>query len=608
MRALPAAANRPMAEGRGYFVDGNKGDDQHPGTLERPWKTLQYAISKLQPGDTLYLRGGTYYEKLRCKLAGTAERPITLRSYPGELAIIDGGYREFFETPAEAWEPVPEGGEHEYRSIRTYPTGGGFGNFGDSMIPFHRYITFEDLRSNNELYHTGLSDRAHDPTGMYCGPGVRRDPETGRIHIRLAHTRLAGLGANHYRGETDPRKLPLVIAGQDHALEIEKASHLRVQDLVIRGAQRAAVRIADSEHIELDGITAYGSLMALRISGTNGLRLRHSALRGHAAPWHSRFHHKNRAGSGYLVLTEGSNSRFEIAHCELTDHHDCIQLHSVDDVRLHHSLIDNFNDDGIEPGPKKERGQMFIYQNRISRCLSPFTAHGKKPNLIASQEGSGVYIYRNLVDLRQGTYKTPPSMPDPSGKFLNEPTTILAHDHGSPTWPVAYIYHNTFLMGADAWRDYYAFTWGSHMRGTTRRVFNNIFLQVEGLPGLNFMAVSADDDFQSDGNLFWGLTEGPSQEGDFFAAFRSSPVFAASRRQYPPGWGAHDRFADPKFVALSTSVESPLDVRLRPDSPAIDAGIKLPEAWPDPLREIDQGAADIGALPLNAPPLSDTTH
>src|SRR5262249_5032902 len=161
--------------------------------------------------------------------------------------------------------------EGEFRSTKSYASGGGFGNFADSMVPFQRYMTFADLRSTNELCHPGLGNRADDPAGIYAGPGVRRDPQTGRIHVRLAHTRLAGLGERSYRGETDPRKLPLVIAGHDQALRIEGARHIRVQDLVIRGAQRATVMISSSEAIELDGVTLYGGSSALRVDSTRGL-------------------------------------------------------------------------------------------------------------------------------------------------------------------------------------------------------------------------------------------------------------------------------------------------------------------------------------------------
>src|SRR5205823_444369 len=192
-------------------------------------------------------------------------------------------------------------------------------------------------------------------------------------------------------------------------------------------------------------------------------------------------------------MAAGSN--FEFAHCEFTDHHDCIQFYFVDGMRFHHNLVDNFNDDGIEPGPKKARGKTYIYENVISRCLNPFTAHGgKKPIPVESEEGSGLYVCRNLIDLRQGTYKAPPRQPDPSGAFLHEPTVCVGHDHGSPTWPNYYFYQNTCLLPGRAVRDYYAFMLGSHTHGTTRRVFNNIFVQVDALPGMNFTGASVDDD------------------------------------------------------------------------------------------------------------------
>lgn len=599
MRPLPVPANRPMDPGPAYFVDAVKGNDQQDGSREKPWKTISHALQHLKPGDTLYLRGGTYYEAVTAALSGTAEKPIAIRSYPGELAILDGGFREFAEDPANAWEPYPQGAPGEFRSTKTYRFGGGFGNFGDSMVPFHRYLTFSDLRSNNELARQELGGRADDPIGIYAGPGIRRDPETGRIHIRLAHTKLDGLGVNHYRGETDPRKLPLVIAGAEYALRIDKAKHLRVRDLVVRGAARAAVTILDAEDVELSGLTLYGSGAALVVHRTQGLKLLGSALHGHAAPWHSRYHHKYRAHAGYLVLAQGND--FEFAFCEFTDHHDAIQIYGVDGMRFHHNYVDNFNDDGIEVGPQKERGIILIYQNLITRCLSTFTLHGKKPHPVPTEPGSGVYIYRNIVDLRQGTYKSPPYKLDPSGAFLNHASEMVAHDHGSPTWPNYYVYQNTFILPGNTFHSTYAFHWGASTQGTRRRVFNNIFIQVEGLPGLRYFS-KADEDFQADGNLLWGMKEGPKQVGDFFAKFRDSPLFAASKKQYPPGWGAQDRFANPKFVSFQGEGKEPPDFRLQKDSPAIDAGVVLPAEWPDPLRQGDQGKPDVGALPLGAEP------
>jgi hypothetical protein len=594
MRTLPRPSDRPPADGPALYVDPQRGDDEKSGTQQQPWRTLAHAVTQLKPGDTLYLRGGVYYEAVVLKKSGTKEMPITIRAYPGELAVLDAGYREFVEDAANAWEPVSGGADGEFRSTRSYTAGGRFGNFADSMVPFHRYMNFHDLRSKNELFRPSLSNRADDPEGMYSGPGSLRDEQTGRIHIRLSHTRLAGLGESGYRGETDPRKLPLVIAGRDDALRIEGARHVRILDLAIRGAQRSAMIVENCAEIELDGLTLYGSSSALRIHKTRGLRLLNSALRGHAAPWHSRFHHKNRAGSGYLVSADGSH--FESAHCQFTDHHDGVLLKDADHVEFHHNLVDNFNDDGIEPGPKKPSQHIRIYQNVISRCLNPFTAHGNKTDPIQSEPGSGVFVYRNVVDLRKGTYKTPPSEPDPTGAYLDEPTTWLDHDHGSPTHPDYYVYHNTFLLPGNPGSGIYLWTWAGHLRGATRRVFNNIFVQEKGLPGLNVSAITPETDFAADANLQWSREDGPTQTGDYFGKLRRSPAFEASKKHYPPGIGASDLFADPGFF----SSKDGNSVRLRDGSPAIDAGVPLPPEWPDPVRQHDEGKPDLGAFPLGA--------
>src|SRR5262245_11692533 len=100
MRPLPAASARPLTQGPAYFVDAVKGNDRQEGTEQKPWKTVGHAVKRLKPGDTLVLRGGTYYESVTVAVVGTAEKPITIRAYPGEPAILDAGLREFHDDPA----------------------------------------------------------------------------------------------------------------------------------------------------------------------------------------------------------------------------------------------------------------------------------------------------------------------------------------------------------------------------------------------------------------------------------------------------------------------------------------------------------------------------
>jgi hypothetical protein len=72
-----------------YYVAKN-GSNKNSGSLSKPWLTLAYAVDKLNPGDTLYVRSGVYSEKIMIENSGTASAPITISSYPKETAVLDG--------------------------------------------------------------------------------------------------------------------------------------------------------------------------------------------------------------------------------------------------------------------------------------------------------------------------------------------------------------------------------------------------------------------------------------------------------------------------------------------------------------------------------------
>ena len=63
------------------------------GSRHRPWD-LATALSggrgMVRPGDTIWLRGGTYAGRFDGTLTGTSSAPIVVRQYPGERATIDG--------------------------------------------------------------------------------------------------------------------------------------------------------------------------------------------------------------------------------------------------------------------------------------------------------------------------------------------------------------------------------------------------------------------------------------------------------------------------------------------------------------------------------------
>lgn len=85
-------------------MDPARGSDEAEGSSEKPWKTLAHAAGRLKAGDTLILRDGVHVGPVTLAVAGTPEKPITIRSAPGELAILDGGFAEFRENPAASWD------------------------------------------------------------------------------------------------------------------------------------------------------------------------------------------------------------------------------------------------------------------------------------------------------------------------------------------------------------------------------------------------------------------------------------------------------------------------------------------------------------------------
>ena len=87
----PAAAGG-IGVRAGYYVATN-GSGSGSGSITSPW-TLATALAggngKVKPGDTIWVRGGTYAGSFGSFVHGTSSAPVVVRAYPGERAIVDG--------------------------------------------------------------------------------------------------------------------------------------------------------------------------------------------------------------------------------------------------------------------------------------------------------------------------------------------------------------------------------------------------------------------------------------------------------------------------------------------------------------------------------------
>src|SRR5262245_47251355 len=82
----------PTVVHSGYYASTD-GSGSADGSSSHPW-TLAAALTggngRVRPGDTIWVRGGTYAGSFLSTVHGTSSEPVVIRAYPGERAILDG--------------------------------------------------------------------------------------------------------------------------------------------------------------------------------------------------------------------------------------------------------------------------------------------------------------------------------------------------------------------------------------------------------------------------------------------------------------------------------------------------------------------------------------
>ena len=86
-----------------YYVSTD-GDDNNPGTLSEPWLTIQNGLDQLSEGNTLYIMGGTYNEKLFIEVSGNDDSKIVITNYNNDEVIISGSGITESEAIIEIYE------------------------------------------------------------------------------------------------------------------------------------------------------------------------------------------------------------------------------------------------------------------------------------------------------------------------------------------------------------------------------------------------------------------------------------------------------------------------------------------------------------------------
>lgn len=166
-------------QGATYHVAIN-GSDSNPGTLNQPFKSFKKGVSLLQPGDTLYIRGGVYTEQIdlqKPNKSGTVGNYITIAGYRGETVTL-----EYTELSEGGYGPIKARGNRGYLIFENLVLDGknGADKSGWSIRDGNHHFILRNL----EIMHfrvSGLYISANDIQVINCS-----------IHDQISETGLPG--------------------------------------------------------------------------------------------------------------------------------------------------------------------------------------------------------------------------------------------------------------------------------------------------------------------------------------------------------------------------------------------------------------------------------
>jgi hypothetical protein len=94
----PTASEYPELAGlaKVYFVSPS-GDDQNLGSADAPFRTISRAAKILHPGEGVFVRAGTYRERVSSERGGISGKPIVFFAEPGHQVFLKG---------SDVWQPL----------------------------------------------------------------------------------------------------------------------------------------------------------------------------------------------------------------------------------------------------------------------------------------------------------------------------------------------------------------------------------------------------------------------------------------------------------------------------------------------------------------------
>jgi len=572
------------------------GSDSASGSQSAPWRTLQSSLPRLSPGDTLILRGGTYFETgIDIDVQGTPSAPITVRAMDGESPVIDGGYPQFRSAGNDDWELV-DAATHHYRSKQSF-AGSLFGGYLAYAGRDYKLVSYEDL---SQLATTNQRYRESGP--IYVGQGLASASD-GRIHVRLERGELQSLQGTADPPTLDPGQASLALFSSGDLIDV----------------------LGTTRHLVFDGIDFVNGYTPFRFHlGSSYVTVRNGRIRGgrYAFRIHEGAHHltfdglliddavpdwiawqdvksgeqpaHQMQGAGFDI--SGDANHIEIANCTIRGVFDGIDANgSPHDIEVHHNTFTQIRDDSFSLGTASQ--DVEVHHNLMVEVYTSVSRYGQGT---APKPGS-TWIHHNVVDnsthMQHGRMNPDGSWRGgtPDGKFT---VHAIASNHNANGWgdgDAWKIYHNTFIVNDDDEGNFGVGHTKQRRVGFVHEVYNNIFIQIDD----HYISRRPQAVTQFyDGNLYWRAVPGAKkpifsdferEDGSSGYDFMDLAEFLASSFHRETGWDANSVQADPQLDG---------DYRPAAGGPAASGAVPLPPGFPGDAGESFRGAlSPTGSIP-----------
>lgn len=581
-----------------YYMDPNTGNDGNAGTKALPWKTLTAKVNTLTAGDTLFLRGGIYFERITITAAGSADKPIRVIAYPGETPIIDGGSegKAFRVTPNNLWTMYGTS-TNTYVSTNTYTTGISSTTYG-YLGPENGGYQLNAYDNINDLMAVYENETGTTAVRTYCGPGLHYDSGTGKIYCRLQNSAIQTYMGLEYPTNIDPRQTPLYLFGDGAVVLFDTtAAFFSLEGIEIRYQKNALRFNGGANDINIKNCYIMAGRTPCYINDeVYNLLFENCKFVSNIPGWISWTDVKSKratddsqiAGNyqGAAIDIQGDSNNIEVAYCTFDNVFDGVNpIDNAYNIHVHDNVFTGIRDDCMQIGTAVY--DVNVHHNKMIG-VSKACSTDDFGNAASGNRGK-VYIHHNIIDtstkFRGGRAKTNNGLGDGSlagydiyddqyggvGVLVGTSTVydgmVWARpfgDHSTPAESVEApwkIYNNTIKYGRDLSNHgsgaEYRFTFISS--GAYHEVYNNIMIQTYDFRYLRDIQINNSISHSIyDGNLYWYPGTGTAYASQRFqvknnttetdyaslSAMRSA-VKSITDDYYAPGWEASGVEGDP---------------------------------------------------------------